>query len=240
MSEIPLLKLRGVAKLFDGVQVLRGVDLDVHAGVRHLLIGPNGAGKTTLFNVINGHLAPSDGRIEFAGRNVTRLTASQRARLGFGRTFQVASLFPHLTVWDNLLIAAQAPSLFGKRPQAVIEAAQRALADSNLAAQRHRIVGNLSYGQQRLLEIAMALATSPRMLLLDEPMAGLTQEERGAFAERIVQLSAHTAIVLIEHDLEVALRVADRVTVLNLGAIVYDGTPVEVLSAPIVKEIYLG
>jgi branched-chain amino acid transport system ATP-binding protein len=171
---------------------------------------------------------------------VTRLSVSRRARLGVGRTFQIASLFPHLTAWDNLLIAAQAPGLIGKGARAASAHAERTLAKSGLSAQRHAIVANLAYGQQRLLEIAMALATSPRMLLLDEPMAGLTQEERGAFAERVIQLSAHTAILMIEHDLEVALRIAERVTVLNLGAIVYDGTPADVLSAPIVKQIYLG
>jgi branched-chain amino acid transport system ATP-binding protein len=240
MTEAPILRLRGVAKSFGSVEVLRGVDLDIHAGVRHLLIGPNGAGKTTLFNVINGQLSPSVGRIDFDGSDVTGLSVAQRARRGLGRTFQVASFFPHLSVLDNLLIAAQAPGLLRKSAQAAIDDARRALAGSGLADQQHAIAGNLAYGQQRLLEIAMALATRPRMLLLDEPMAGLTQEERVAFAERVLALSADTAILLIEHDLEIALRVAERVTVLNLGAVVYDGKPAEVVAAPIVKQIYLG
>ncbi|HSW06139.1 ABC transporter ATP-binding protein [Aquabacterium sp.] len=235
-----VLRLRGVALSFGRVEVLRGVNLDVHAGVRHLLLGPNGAGKTTLFNTINGHLRPSAGTIEFDGSDVTRLSTGQRARRGLGRTFQIASLFPQLTVWDNLLIAAQAPSLLKKGARAANADAAAALERSGLAAQRNMIVGNLAYGQQRLLEIAMALATKPRMLLLDEPMAGLTQEERGTFAERVVELSTHTAILLIEHDLEVALRIAEHVTVLSLGAVVFDGKPADALSAPIVKEIYLG
>jgi ABC-type branched-subunit amino acid transport system ATPase component len=240
MSGTPILRLRGITKSFGKVDVLRGVDLDVHAGVRHLLIGPNGAGKTTLFNVINGQFPPTAGRIEFDGVDVTRLPVSRRARSGLGRTFQVASLFPHLTVWENLLIAAQAPGLLRKGARAVGHDADAALEQSGLAGQRYVVVGNLAYGQQRLLEIAMALATAPRMLLLDEPMAGLTPEERVAFADRVIELSMRTAILLIEHDLEVALRIAERVTVLNLGGVVYDGKPAEVLAAPIVQQIYLG
>jgi ABC-type branched-subunit amino acid transport system ATPase component len=240
MTGAPILRLRGISKSFGKVEVLRGVDLDVRTGTRHLLIGPNGAGKTTLFNVINGHFPPTSGSIEFDGDDVTRLPVSRRARIGLGRTFQVASLFPHLTVWENLLIAAQAPGLLKKGSRAVSHAAETALEQSGLAGQRYALVGNLAYGQQRLLEIAMALATAPRMLLLDEPMAGLTQEERGAFAERVIELSTRTAILLIEHDLEVALRIAERVTVLNLGAIAYDGKPSDVLAAPIVRQIYLG
>jgi branched-chain amino acid transport system ATP-binding protein len=240
MSGTPILRLHGITKSFGKVEVLRGVDLDVHAGVRHLLIGPNGAGKTTLFNVINGHFPPTAGSIEFDGSFITRLSVSRRARIGLGRTFQVASLFPHLTVWENLLIAAQAPGLLRKGSRAVAGDAGAALEQSGLARQRNALVGNLAYGQQRLLETAMALATAPRMLLLDEPMAGLTQEERGAFAIRVIELSTRMAILLIEHDLEVALGIAERVTVLNLGAVVYDGKPADVLAAPIVQQIYLG
>nr|ART40309.1 K502 [uncultured bacterium] len=239
MSE-PILKLRGVAKSFGNVEVLRGVDLDVHGGVRHLLIGPNGAGKTTLFNVVNGLLPASAGTIEFAGRDVTRLSLPQRARAGLGRTFQIASLFAHLTVWENLLLAAQAPGLTKKPGRQVQHDAAAALERSGLAAQRGLLVSNLAYGQQRLLEIAMALATRPKMLLLDEPMAGLTQEERTGFAQTVIALSTTTAILLIDHDLETALRVAERVTVLNLGAIVFDGGPDEVLADPLVRQIYLG
>jgi branched-chain amino acid transport system ATP-binding protein len=240
MSSAPILRLCGITKSFGKVDVLRGVDLDVHGNVRHLLIGPNGAGKTTLFNVISGHFPPTAGSVEFDGRDITCQSVSRRARRGLGRTFQVASLFPHLTVWENLLIAAQAPSLVRKASRTVDHDAGAALEQSGLASQRHTLVGNLAYGQQRLLEIAMALATAPRMLLLDEPMAGLTQEERAAFADRVIDLGRQTTIILIEHDLEVALRIAERVTVLNLGAIVYDGKPAEVLAAPIVQQIYLG
>ena len=236
----PILRLRGLAKSFGSVEVLRGVDLDMHEGVRHLLIGPNGAGKTTLFNLVNGGLAPTRGQIEFAGKDITRLSRHRRARAGLGRTFQVASLFPRLTVWDNLVLAAQAPGFLARRAGAARAKAATALELSGLAARRQALAGALAYGQQRLLEIAMALATEPRMLLLDEPMAGLTQEERIAFADRIVELSTTTAILLIEHDLETALRIAERVTVLNLGAVICDGTPEEVLADPLVKQVYLG
>ena len=236
----PILSLRGVAKSFGSVEVLKGVDLDVHGGVRHLLIGPNGAGKTTLFNVVSGLMPASAGSIAFGGRDITRLSLPQRARAGLGRTFQIASLFPHLTVWDNLLLAAQAPGLTRKSGRDAEREAAGALERSGLAARRGALVGNLAYGQQRLLEIAMALATRPKMLLLDEPMAGLTQEERLGFADTVLALSATTAILLIEHDLETALRVAERVTVLNLGAIVFDGGPAAMLADPLVRQIYLG
>ncbi len=240
MTEAPILQLRGVSKSFGSVEILRDVSLDVHAGVRHLLIGPNGAGKTTLFHVINGHYAPSSGRIDFEGRDVTSLSVAQRARKGIGRTFQVASLFPRMSVWENLVIAAQAPGLLGRPAQVVRQQADEALNLSGLADKRSRMAGNLAYGEQRLLEIAMALATKPRMLLLDEPMAGLTQTERLAFAERAIELSSRSALLLIEHDLEIALRIAERVTVLSLGAVVYDGKASDVLTSPIVREIYLG
>ena len=140
MSGAPILCLRGITKTFGKVEVLRGVDLDVYANVRHLLIGPNGAGKTTLFNVINGHFPPTTGSIEFDGGDITRLPVARRARSGLGRTFQVASLFPHLTVWENLLIAAQAPSLLKKGSRAVGHDAGTALEQSGLTGQRYALV----------------------------------------------------------------------------------------------------
>jgi branched-chain amino acid transport system ATP-binding protein len=236
----PILRLRGVSKSFGNVEVLKNVDLDVHAGLRHLLIGPNGAGKTTLFNVVNGIIPASAGTIEFAGADITRLTLHHRARAGLGRTFQIASLFVHLTVWDNLLLAAQAPGLTKRAAKLAAQRAAAALERSGLAERRFSLVANLAYGQQRLLEVAMALASEPRMLLLDEPLAGLTQEERLGFADRVMQLSATTAILMIDHDLEIAMRVAERVTVLHLGAVVCDGAPAEVLADPTVRQIYLG
>ena len=239
-SDAPVLRLRGLGKSFGSVGVLAGIDLDVRAGLRHLIIGPNGAGKTTLFNVVTGQLSPSSGSIEFFGEDVTATSPHRRARLGMGRTFQVASLFQQLSVWDNLLLAASAPSIVRAGAKAARSGAERALVDCGLELRRDVPVGLLSYGEQRRLEIALTLAGRPRMLFLDEPMAGLTQEERMALAKRIVDLSSTVTILLIEHDLEIALTVAERLTVLNLGQILLDGAPGEVLEDPEVRRIYLG
>jgi branched-chain amino acid transport system ATP-binding protein len=239
-SATPILSLRGIGKSFGSVHVLAGIDLDIHAGIRHLIIGPNGAGKTTLFNVVTGLLAASTGSVAFLGQDVTRLPPYRRTRHGLGRTFQIASLFQHLTVWENLLLAGSAPSIMHIGASYARTRAERALTGSGLERKRDQPVGSLAYGEQRRLEIALTLAGEPRMLLLDEPMAGLTQEERAGLAQRIVELSAATAILLIEHDLEIALGFAERVTVLNLGRILRDGDPRAVLSDPEVRRIYLG
>ena len=239
-SPAPVLRLRGLGKSFGSVGVLAGIDLDVRAGLRHLIIGPNGAGKTTLFNVVTGQLSPSSGSIEFFGEDVTATPPYRRARLGMGRTFQVASLFQQLSVWDNLLLAASAPSIVRGGATAARAGAERALVECGLERRRDVPVGLLSYGEQRRLEIALTLAGQPRVLFLDEPMAGLTQEERVALAKRIVDLSRTITILLIEHDLEIALTVAEHLTVLNLGQILRDGGPGEVLADPEVRRIYLG
>ena len=236
----PVLRLHGLSKSFGSVEVLSGIDLEVRAGLRHLIIGPNGAGKTTLFNVVTGQLPPSLGSVEFCGADVTALAPHRRARLGMGRTFQIASLFQQLSVWDNLVLAASAPSIVRVGARTARQRAERALVDCGLERRRDLPVGLLSYGEQRRLEIGLTLAGEPRMLFLDEPMAGLTQEERVALAKRIVDLSSAITILLIEHDLEIALTVAERLTVLNLGQILRDGAPGEVIEDPEVRRIYLG
>jgi ABC-type branched-subunit amino acid transport system ATPase component len=236
----PVLRLRGIGKSFGRVEILKGIDLDVHHGVRHLIIGPNGAGKTTLFNVVTGQLAASTGSVAFLGSDITSLPPHRRARAGLGRTFQIASLFPHLAVRDNLLLAANAPGLLRIGAAQAAARAAKALAICGLEDRRGAIVSMLSYGEQRRLEIALALATEPKMLLLDEPMAGLTQEERQALAGRIVELGKSVTILLIDHDLEVALGIAERVTVMNLGRIICDGAPDAVLADADVRRIYLG
>jgi ABC-type branched-subunit amino acid transport system ATPase component len=240
VSAEPVLRLHGVEKSFGSVGVLAGIDLEVRAGLRHLIIGPNGAGKTTLFNVVTGQLAATAGSIQFFGDDVTALPPLRRARLGMGRTFQIASLFPQLSVWDNLLLAASAPSIVRVGAKPARAGAERGLVECGLERRRDVPVGLLSYGEQRRLEIALTLAGQPRMLFLDEPMAGLTQEERVALAKRIVDLSSTITILLIEHDLEIALTVAERLTVLNLGQILRDGAPGEVLEDTEVRRIYLG
>jgi ABC-type branched-subunit amino acid transport system ATPase component len=239
-SAQPVLRLRGIAKSFGSVEILKDIDLDVHPGVRHLIIGPNGAGKTTLFNVVTGQLAASAGSVAFLGNDITWLPPHKRARAGLGRTFQIASLFPHLAVWDNLLLAANAPGLLRIGAAQAAARAAKALAICGLETRRGAVVGTLSYGEQRRLEIALTLAAEPKMLLLDEPMAGLTQEERQVLAGRIIELSNSVTILLIDHDLEIALSIAERVTVLNLGRIICDGAPDVVLADPVVRQIYLG
>ena len=236
----PVLRRRGLGKSFGSIDVLSGIDLDVEAGRRHLIIGPNGAGKTTLFNVITGQLPPTAGSVEFLGADVTALPPHRRARLGMGRTFQIASLFPQLSVWNNLVLAASAPGVCRIGAHEAHERADRALVLSGLERRRALPAALLSYGEQRRLEIALTLAGAPRMLFLDEPMAGLTQEERAALAARIVELSETVPILLIEHDLEVALSIAERLTVLNLGQILRDGAPQDVLADADVRRIYLG
>ncbi len=239
MNVAALLEVRGLTKSFGAVEVIRGIDVAFEEGKRHLIIGPNGAGKTTFFNLMGGQIRSSSGRIQLLGRDVTDLSVSQRAMLGLGRTFQIASLFPQLSVFDNLLIAADSPVLAQRGTSDFTALAEEALDLCELRSRRYDRVRTLSYGEQRRLEIAMSLVTRPKLLLLDEPMAGLTRDERQALADRILALSASTGIVMIEHDLETALPLAEKLTVLHLGQIVASGSPEEVMQNPFVRQIYL-
>ncbi|MDH7798904.1 MULTISPECIES: ATP-binding cassette domain-containing protein [unclassified Beijerinckia] len=232
------ISVKGLKKSFGSIEVIRGIDISFSHHERHLVIGPNGAGKTTFFNLLNGQYKPSAGQIEFLDVDVTCMSVRQRALLGLGRTFQIASLFQDLSVRDNLRIAAGAPQAGSRSGKSAEENAAHALQFCGLKADG--AVRHLSYGEQRRLEIAMGLATAPKILLLDEPMAGLTQIERGVVAERIIELSASTGILLIEHDLEVALKLADRLTVLHLGQVVAHGAVAAVMEDPFVRKIYLG
>jgi branched-chain amino acid transport system ATP-binding protein len=234
------LRVRGLTKSFGSVDVINGIDLDIAMDRRHLIIGPNGAGKTTFFNLLTGQIAPSGGDIEFLGRPITHMPVHLRARIGLGRTYQIASLFRELTVWENLLLAANAPGVTGRTSVPAAERAVQALGQCGLEAKRSVAVRGLSYGEQRRLEIALSLAMAPKMLLLDEPMAGLTQDERRTLAERIVALSRTVGIALIEHDLEIATTIAERLTVFHLGRVVADGDTDTVLAQSLVREIYLG
>jgi ABC-type branched-subunit amino acid transport system ATPase component len=234
------IRVRGLAKSFGALEVIKDIDLDISAARRHLIIGPNGAGKTTFFNLLSGQLTASRGDIEFNGETITHMPIHLRARRGLGRTFQIASLFEGLSVWDNIVLAASAPALSDRSTHAIARRAVSALEQSGLEAKRAFPVRRLAYGEQRRLEIALSLATSPTFILLDEPMAGLTPEERRALATLIIHLSNTVGVVLIEHDLEIALTIAQRLTVFHLGQVVVDGEPDEVLSNPLVREIYLG
>jgi branched-chain amino acid transport system ATP-binding protein len=216
----PCLRLEGVSRRFGGLKAVDNVTLSVDAGARHAVIGPNGAGKTTLFNVISGELAPSSGTIGLNGTNITKLKAHQRAALGIARTFQITRLFPELTVSENVLLACAA---LDRRKFAM-----------------YRPLSAFSYGARRRLDVALALAGRPRLLLLDEPMAGLSTPERIGMRGLLEQLDPSIAVLLIEHDMDVAFSFASRVTVLHQGRVLADGTRNEISANDLVQQAYLG
>ncbi len=241
------LTLASVSKAFGGLRALDGVSLEVGAGERRAIIGPNGAGKTTLFNLISGELRPSEGRITLFGRDVTRLPPHRRAALGLGRTYQITNLFPRLTVLDNCLLAAQALSPAKlhlhralRRYPRLFERARAVLAAVGLAGKEAETVRTLSHGEQRQLEIALALAGAPKLLLLDEPTAGLSPAESHLMTALLRTLDPAITILIIEHDMDVAFALTDRITVLHFGKVVADGVGEAVKADPLVQEIYLG
>jgi len=241
------LSLSGVTKAFEGLRALDGVDLTVAPGERRAIIGPNGAGKTTLFSLISGEQPPTEGRITLFGRDVTRLAPHRRAALGLARTYQITNLFPRLTALENCLLAVQAlkpaklhlhraldryPELFA-RARAVLEAV-------GLQDKESEAVRNLSHGEQRQLEIALALAGTPKLLLLDEPTAGLSPAESHLMTALLKKLDPAITLLVIEHDMDVAFQLTDRITVLHYGKVLADGLAHEVKANPLVQEIYLG
>ena len=243
----PALNVDGLRKSFGGIAATKNVSLIVMPGERRLLIGPNGAGKTTLFNLICGDLRADAGSVEVFGRQLRGLPVRQRARAGLGRTYQVLTLFPGETLLHNVALAAIGTSPVGWIPwgsfanrQDVNARAQAALAMVGLQDQGRRIAAETSYGERRRLELAMVLAQEPRLLLLDEPLAGLSGEERGTVRAVLEALPRSVSIVLIEHDMDVALALADRITLLNFGAVVLEGTRAEVVADPRTREVYFG
>jgi branched-chain amino acid transport system ATP-binding protein len=240
------LLLEGVSRSFGALTALDNVDLVVEAGERRGVLGANGAGKTTLFNAVTGDFPPSAGRIRFFGEDVTRLPPYERIRRGLRRTYQNSMLFRGLAVLDNLYLAARGVSrgrLSFLRPRADDGALQSArdLAHAvHLDDVAEQLVSELSHGQQRQLEIGMALAGAPRFILFDEPAAGLSPAERRELVQILGALPAHIGFIIIEHDLDVALRVVERVTVMHDGAIFKHGTPAEIQGDPDVQRIYLG
>jgi branched-chain amino acid transport system ATP-binding protein len=241
------IRVEALVKDFGGLRALDDVTIRVEPGERRAIIGPNGAGKTTLFNIITGLLEPTAGSILFDGQDVTALPPHRRAQLGLGRTFQITTLFPKLSVRENVLLAVQAgdPGRFNlHRPR---EAYPHLLRQAEALLERWALqdraavpVRLLSHGEQRQVEILMALAIRPRVLLLDEPAAGLSPAETAALAEIIRSLPRETTILLIEHDMDVAFALADHVSVLHYGKVVADGTPDAVRRDPHVAAIYLG
>jgi len=247
MTSASALTVTALCKVFGGLKAVDSVALSVEQGERRALIGPNGAGKTTLFNLISGDLPPTSGRISLFGRDVTHLPPHRRAALGIARTYQITNLFPSLTVLENLLLAVQAlerTKLVLLRPvtsYAHLYARARATLESvGLGDKEAEVVKNLSHGEQRQMEIAMALAGRPRLLLLDEPAAGLSPAESRMMTELLKRLNSGITLIVIEHDMDVAFALTDRVTVLHNGCVVADGSRDEVKASPLVREIYLG
>ena len=241
------LRLEAVTRHFGGLRAVDAVSLTVRAGERRALIGPNGAGKTTLFNLVAGVLPVTAGSIRLFGEDVTRAPAHRRAARGLARTFQITNLFPGLTVMENCLLAVQAltPVKFSMlRPVAAyprLRARARAmLAAVGLETVDEVLVANLSHGEQRQLEIALALAGQPRLLLLDEPTAGLSPAESRLMADLLAGLDPAITVLMIEHDMDIALALASHVTVLHYGRVIADGTREEIRADPQVREVYLG
>ena len=241
------LSLSGVSKAFGGLRAVDGVSLQVNPGERRAIIGPNGAGKTTLFSLISGELALTDGRITLFGRDVTRLPPHRRAALGLARTYQITNLFPRLTVLENSVLAVQALSATKlhlhralSRYPAIFERARALLEAVGLDGKEGETVRNLSHGEQRQLEIALALAGAPKLLLLDEPTAGLSPAESHLMTGLLKKLDPTITILVIEHDMDVAFELTNRVTVLHFGKVIADGLGDEVKANPLVQEIYLG
>ncbi len=246
-AEPTILEVDGVCKSFGALQVARNVSLSLPAGARHALIGPNGAGKTTLVHLITGLLPPSSGTIRIAGRDVTRLAAEHRVGLGLARTFQISSLFPGLTVAENIGLALAARTgvelrLWGslRRHVQVIDEAAALLQKLGLVALAGRAVTSLAYGQRRLVEIALALALKPKILLLDEPAAGVASDDRGMLLDLLLNLPSDLSILIIEHDMSLVFRFAKRMTVLVDGGILTEGSVAEVRGDPRVRDVYLG
>ena len=243
----PALQISGLRKVFGGLPAMNGVSLEVLQGERRLIIGPNGAGKTTLFNLITGDLAADAGAIRLFGEEVSHLKCHQRAHRGVARTYQIITLFPKDTLEHNIVLALLGMSSVrwnGFRPLALetglCEEARRVLALVGLEKSATRTIGEVAYGEKRRVEIAMALAQKPKLLLLDEPLAGLSLQERVAVKALIAAIPRDVTLVMIEHDMDTALDLAERITVLHYGSVIVEGTRGEVVADPKTREVYLG
>jgi branched-chain amino acid transport system ATP-binding protein len=231
------LSARGVTRHFGGLRAVDGVDFDLADGEIHALIGPNGAGKTTLVSLLSGRVPVQSGTITLEGGDVTHLPAHARVRKGLAYTFQITSIFPGLTVFDNVALAVQG----GLKPTGDLAlAVNAALARVGMAQMLAETAGTLSYGHQRLLEVAMGLALAPRVLILDEPTQGLASGEIAGFKALVRSLVPEVSVLLIEHNMEVVMDLAHRITVLNFGKVLATGTPAEIRANPAVQEAYLG
>jgi branched-chain amino acid transport system ATP-binding protein len=243
-----LLETRQLSKSFGALTAVSAVSLAVEAGGLHSIIGPNGAGKTTLFNLLTGSFAPSAGRILFDGRDITGTPAHRIAHLGLARSFQRTNVFPAFSLLDNVWVAAFSCSPSwqgllwrptGRYPE-LVERARQALSDVGLLEKQHRLAREVSHGEQRQLELAIALAAQPRVLLLDEPAAGLSPEETRRMVALVRTLKGRYTIVLIEHKMDIIMSVSDRISVMHFGALIAEGTPAEIQRDAEVRKAYLG
>ncbi|MBK6355240.1 MAG: ABC transporter ATP-binding protein [Betaproteobacteria bacterium] len=244
-----LLEVRQLSRRFAAVDALKAVDFSVEAGEVHALIGPNGAGKTTFIHHVSGALNPDSGSVHFAGADVTALSMHQRVTAGMARSYQITNVFPSLSVLDNVALAVQGRADAGssfrfwkpvQAEQRLFEEARACLDQVGLGARNETLASSLAHGEQRALELAMALATRPRMLLLDEPMAGAGPEESARMVELIEHLARHVTILLVEHDMAAVFRLADRISVLVNGQLICTGEPEAVRANPEVRRAYLG
>jgi len=239
------LRIERLKKAFGGLPAIADVSLSVEAGERRLIIGPNGAGKTTLFNLLTGDLPRDAGSIALFGTEVSRLATHHRVHMGLARTYQIITLFPKDTLEHNVALSLMGLSstrwsMFGRLPAHFHAEACAVLARVGLEGAAKRPIAEVAYGEKRRVEIAMALAQKPRVLLLDEPLAGLSREERTQVKGLIAGIPRETTVVMIEHDMDTALDLADRITVLHYGRVIVEGTRAEVVADPKTREVYLG
>jgi branched-chain amino acid transport system ATP-binding protein len=240
------LKITNLRKAFGGLPAINGVSLEVAEGERRLIIGPNGAGKTTLFNLVTGDLPADGGEILLFGKSIGRLATHRRVHRGLARTYQIITLFPKDTLEHNIVLSLMGLSRIrwnffsAFEKSGLDQQAKGILARVGLEALAQRTLSEVSYGDKRRVEIAMALAQKPRVLLLDEPLAGLSREERATVKALIAQIPRDVTVVMIEHDMDTALDMAERITVLHYGSVIVEGTRAEVVADPKTREVYLG
>jgi branched-chain amino acid transport system ATP-binding protein len=243
----PALEIASLSKRFGGLPATKDVALRVMPGERRLIIGPNGAGKTTLFNLVTGDLDPDEGSVKLFGHELIGVPTQQRVHLGLARTYQILTLFPRETLMHNVVLALLGLDKLRWNPWSALAghhelyaAAREALSRVGLGDRADRVVAETSYGERRRLELAMALAQKPKVLLLDEPLAGLSQAERQAVRGLLDAIPRDVTIVMIEHDMDTALAFAERITVLHYGEVIVEGTRAEVVADPRTREVYLG
>jgi len=242
----PILHLQGIGQRFGGVQALLGIDLDVSYGERRAILGPNGAGKTTLFSVISGEFTPTAGTVMLFGYDVTMMPGRKRAKLGLTRTFQKSRLFLGLSVADNLYLSVlgvrdgHCRIFRSQRDKEMLARAHGLAQRVGLGGRERDLVGSLSHGEQRQLEVGMALGGDPKLMMLDEPAAGLSRGERAALTDLLLGLDRTITLILIEHDMDIALTVAERVTMLHDGHVIVEGAPAEIRANRTVHDLYLG